>query len=431
MKKIIITNVVTLNGGDAAILKSTMKGLEDSCGCDVDFIVYDSQPEASQKYYPDLEFRKQLFHSLASASWSPGTSKVRYYMARVLDKVNFLRFYTGLWFFTHNIDPLANVILSKYELETIHDYCSADLVVSSGGTYLVDNYGVEEKVFDLNLSLALSRPLVLFTQSMGPFRKRKNQKLLRSVFPKCRLILLRDEASYRYCAELNAKSDNMHITSDAVFSLADEKVLQVAANTSPLPESPQVAVSVRFWQHFQTESSETGMQRYLAAVKKAVIFLVDHYDADVTFVSTCQGIEEYWVDDAKVAREVYQALPARIQDRVRVDSEFTDPLDLSKRLKSYDLVIATRMHMAILALAAGVPVLPIAYEFKTSELFRRLGVERWLLDIEDVDGASLVATLESFVRSLPSTRKELFHNVLIESKRARESFNVASEVAEL
>lgn len=36
------------------------------------------------------------------------------------------------------------------------------------------------------------------------------------------------------------------------------------------------------------------------------------------------------------------------------------------------------MHMAILALTSGTPVFPITYEFKTQELFNRLGLGEWV-----------------------------------------------------
>src|SRR3546814_6657409 len=61
------------------------------------------------------------------------------------------------------------------------------------------------------------------------------------------------------------------------------------------------------------------------------------------------------------------------RSRVRVDDRFHTPEALRDRYAGYDMVVATRMHAAILALCAGTPVMPLAYEFKTAELFGRLG----------------------------------------------------------
>ena len=65
-------------------------------------------------------------------------------------------------------------------------------------------------------------------------------------------------------------------------------------------------------------------------------------------------------------------LPDEIRARVRVDGDFHTPDELLELLRDFDWVVATRMHLAILTLGVGTPVLPIAYEFKTTELFKSL-----------------------------------------------------------
>jgi colanic acid/amylovoran biosynthesis protein len=57
------------------------------------------------------------------------------------------------------------------------------------------------------------------------------------------------------------------------------------------------------------------------------------------------------------------------------------------------------MHVAILALGVGAPVSPIAYEFKTVELFRSLGYEFELPSIETLSSASLVSAFEAGVEN--------------------------------
>jgi colanic acid/amylovoran biosynthesis protein len=69
------------------------------------------------------------------------------------------------------------------------------------------------------------------------------------------------------------------------------------------------------------------------------------------------------------------------------------------------------MHMAILALSAGVPVVPIAYEFKTSELFERLGMGHWVTAIGDVDEVAFPFKVQCFVEALPTFRSRLFQAV--------------------
>jgi len=63
-------------------------------------------------------------------------------------------------------------------------------------------------------------------------------------------------------------------------------------------------------------------------------------------------------------------------------------------LSAFDLVIATRMHFAILAMIAGTPAVAIAYESKTKELYAGMNLGRLVDDIESVTAQSLIAKVE-------------------------------------
>ena len=69
--KVVITNAVALNGGDAAILLAEVKLLRAAFGGDTQFVIFDSQPEISGRHYPELDFR-ELWHARAArraGSW--------------------------------------------------------------------------------------------------------------------------------------------------------------------------------------------------------------------------------------------------------------------------------------------------------------------------------------------------------------------------
>ena len=177
---------------------------------------------------------------------------------------------------------------------------------------------------------------------------------------------------------------------------------------------------MRYWQHFSDGDLEERNDRYRAAIGELVEDVVERRRAEVTFVSTCQGVPEYWTDDSATAELIAEQLPARIRERVHVDRAFHRPADYMRLLAEFDLSVATRMHAGILALIAGTPVLPIAYEFKTHELFARLGMAEWVQDIESVTGTSLRSALDGFVEALPSLEGPLFEGVAREQALARE-----------
>jgi colanic acid/amylovoran biosynthesis protein len=121
----------------------------------------------------------------------------------------------------------------------------------------------------------------------------------------------------------------------------------------------------------------------------------------VTFLSTCQGIPDYWTDDSAVAERIAALVPAELRARIVIDRAFRTPARLIDAFAGFDMVVATRMHAAILALAAGTPVLAIAYEFKTRQLFARLGLDDFTLDAETLTGDGLIDAWARFAAALP------------------------------
>lgn len=417
--KVVITNTVLLNGGDAAILIAIMRHVRSVFGEDTEIVVADTQPELASAYYPEFEIITPLYvHAF------PPRREVRF--QKVHGAMRFARWYSSLPRLYAAAFALGNgrvrsarLLTTRGEWETLRHYADADVIVSTGGTYLVENYWLAPRVFDFRIALLLGKPLVLYTQSMGPFETPYARRTLRGIFRNAALILLRDEASLQHVHDLCQPSEvNARLAADAVFSLADPAVL---ARSGPLqlPERGfKVGMSVRRWPFFKTMSEAEGMEAYKTAVAGAVEALVRRHDASITFVSTCQGAAGYAYDDSEVARAIVDRLPSDVADRVAVDSGFHRPEELIRMLSDFDLIVATRMHMAILGLAAGVPVLPIAYEFKTQALFDRLGIGDLVCDIEAVSGGRLADMLALFVAELPAFREELFTKVEEERRRA-------------
>uniref|UniRef100_B8HLM5 Polysaccharide pyruvyl transferase n=1 Tax=Cyanothece sp. (strain PCC 7425 / ATCC 29141) TaxID=395961 RepID=B8HLM5_CYAP4 len=402
--KVVITNTVALNGGDAAILMAVMKLTQLAFGEQIQFSIYDSHPQIARTYYPQLQFRQLVYFQATETI-------ANRYLRKLLKPLNQGRFYVAVWCWQRGLTWLSQGLLSAAELETVRDYATADLIVSTGGTYLVENYAIKPRLFDYWISLLLQKPLIFFTQSLGPFRQRSHRTALQEIFSRSQLVLLRDQLSRQYLKELQIPANKTCVSADAVFAFADPTVL-AAASRRPLPQAERlrVAISVRYWTHFKQDSPEVGMDRFRGAIAALCCYLVETHDAEVVFLSTCQGIPEYRYDDSQVGVVIAESLPAPVRQRVRVNRDFHSPEDMLKLLPEFDLTIATRMHMAILSLVAGVPVFPIAYEFKTQELFNRLGLGEWVQSIDQMD-ESCVPILDQYLRALPQLRPALFEQV--------------------
>lgn len=371
--KVALINTTLLNGGDAAINAGTMRILANAFGPETtEFVCYDAHRSAAESYYPELDLREPLFDRIERKVPGRWSRKAVLIYLLVVAKL-FHRKRNKIYF---------NIF--KFEKDIIESYSEADVVVSAGGTYLVNNYRIAPKLYEFLLVLAVGRPLVLFTQSIGPIGKLRDRLLLRFILRRATLVMVRDERSRREVLSLGGRADRVVRCPDAAFALAEPE----AAPLSVLSNPSRVAVSVRDWPFFAA-GDEDGMGRYLDAVADFVRSAVEIDCASVTLISSCQGVRDYWTDDSRIAELVLQRLPPHVRANVELDSRYRRPAELIDRLRDFDCVVATRMHMAILALCARVPVVPIAYEFKTRELFAGLGFNVPVSDIASVSGSVL------------------------------------------
>src|SRR3546814_20477059 len=131
-----------------------------------------------------------------------------------------------------------------------------------------------------------------------------------------------------------------------------------------------------------SDLSQQGMAQFADAMVALVRMLVEKFGADVTFLSTCQGIPEYWTDDSRLARAIEERMTGIARSRVRVDDRFHTPEALRDRYAGYDMVVATRMPAAILAPCAGTPVMPLPHEFNPYTSFGALLFPRTLQPLE-------------------------------------------------
>ncbi len=406
--RILLTNTLMLNGGEAATVTAVVDLLRRSFGPETEIVVYEQGARAAARLFPEFRFRPQLHGHVSHAPRIP-------VLGPLIGRLNRTRFQAAARSWCAGDRRRARRLATRGEAIDLDLYDSADLVVSSGGTYLVGNYDIEPRLFDYELCLQMGKPLVFFTQSMGPFRADTRERL-RAILDRALLILLRDEASRGHLRELGVSNPNLHLCADAVFAL-EAKAPPGAGDGAPRAR-PRIAVSVRNWHYFATTPAAVGMAAYLRAIAAAVVRLVRGHGAEVVFVSTCQGVPEYWYDDAGVAGEVLRMLPEDVRRSASVDGAFHRPGDLIALLQGFDLVIATRFHMAILAMLAGTPTVAVAYESKTRELYGGVGLSDWCDGIEPLPEDAFADRVERCFDARAAARPAFERAVRLERERA-------------
>ena len=135
-----------------------------------------------------------------------------------------------------------------------------------------------------------------------------------------------------------------------------------------------------------------------------------------------RSIQQY-TDDSKEAHEIMKLLPELIVNKVKIQHEYVHFKNIMQQLKEVDILIGTRLHMSILSLIVGTPVFPIAYEFKTEELFSNLGLGKHVVSIDDISPELIVNQYTHFIREIDNKREELFNQIDLLSHNAKFASN--------
>lgn len=262
---------------------------------------------------------------------------------------------------------------------TMACYFDADAVISSGGTYLVDHYNFAPRATELVFAHRIGVPVYLWTQSAGPFKSTGSIKSARAIAEVINGGLFRDTRSLKYWSSLGMYVARTEVRPDAAFAL------------SSAPYSPpkhRMLLSVRSWS-LTSDGAALTAGSYESAHKAVASSLISSGFQAVA-MSTCQGLDGY-IDDSATAREIFS------ETDVDIDAVHRTPDELAIEIRASSAVLTTRMHMAILSLVNKTPVVAIAYEFKTLELFNSLGLGHAVIRIEDVNDDRLAAAVKNML----------------------------------
>jgi colanic acid/amylovoran biosynthesis protein len=399
---LLLTDSVTCHGGDAAIVLSMVESLRRAFG-DPHIRVLAHHVREVRRLYPGLESYSVLQDACGldvRSKWPRRALKLCR-NARVVVNAICARCFGAA----------PTFLLTKSEREVFSLYREADAVVSVGGGFLTDSYGIAlwPRFFGYLTAVILGKPLFFYAQSMGPMQGLIFRSMYRWLFKRAALIIVRDGRSAEFLRGLGIREDKFVVTADeAIAGLGqfDARVPPCDCAMRPQDKRLNIGISVRRWKFPHRSDREELMAGYIEAVRQLCFHLVEGHGAQVTFISTCQGVPGYFADDSELALEIVNALPADVRKSVSVSRHFHHPLDLLAVMRRFDLFVGTRMHTAIMALLAGVPTVAVAYEHKSVDLFSRLGLGEFVLEM-DAGKDVLESTVDSAFANADRVREEI------------------------
>lgn len=259
---------------------------------------------------------------------------------------------------------------------------AADLVITIPGGFLLAPALTDDwwlfHLPTLELARALGKPLILSPCSLGPFAG-FHREVARRLLTGCERLYVREEWSRDYVLGLGVSADRVTYCPDLAFMFGDGDIETVApieiSGVDSGDDRPLLGISVK-WHSFPGSDDPKARRRlYMKALADTADSIVEHHGARVVIVPQT-------LEDLKAGRELYREISNR-GDVVLLEDDLS-PADLRRVYARCRILIGTRMHANILAMGAGTPVVAIAYQPKTAGIMAVMGLDDWVLSIEDV-----------------------------------------------
>ena len=266
-------------------------------------------------------------------------------------------------------DDVSITVLSSDPVDTKRNYgCNAvkrfrlfsvlkairncDLLVSGGGSLLQDATSTRSLLyylFIINAAKRRGKKVMLYSNGIGPVRKKGNRHRVARAVNRADIITLRDADSLEELREIGVVRDDIRVTADPVFSLrkpADDEIARVRAKYR-LPDAPFLTVSIR-----DRPDTESFCE---------------------TIASICDGVHE------RSGREILfismqadkdDAVNRRVRAMMKSSSYIVEGRQTAEELMciigASDAVFGMRLHALIFAARMGVPYASLVYDPKVS-----------------------------------------------------------------
>lgn len=275
-------------------------------------------------------------------------------------------------------------------------YLEADFVVSSAGNFLYSSgrlgFAFVIAIYTMLFGWFVGKPVYMMPQTIGPLKHNWEGFLIKIAISRLRLVFVRDPISMELLRALNSWHDRCYLVPDVafLFSIASEAkgidLLQLY-NVPFHKGIPLLGVTLINWEAQNRDF--LGQTNYETAVAATIRTFVTRYHGQAILFSQVRG-PTHAEDDRIPARRVHQQL-SDLGSQVIIIEEDVAAATLKSAYKLMDIFIGTRLHSNIFALSAGTPAVMIQYQYKTRGVVQLMGLEDWVIDIENIHEPSLTS----------------------------------------
>lgn len=345
------------------------------------------------------------------------STKIHSFLTSMLSTGDFLR--CLLWnFLKTNFKIKLNFLINTKKLR---EYYNANVIIHLGMDLYSSDFGtltVFEHSKDIMLGVFLETPVVIWAESVGPFRGKLTNYMAKFTLKRVSLITLREKISKSYLDDFNIKDVPTHITADPAFILepaSEQKIKQIfIENGLFIKHRPLIGMSLAYlagdvknetrvrvlgffarsltfllpesFSKFMLNKGKkskiytSSRDRYILLMAKIVDHMIDQYDCTILFIPH---------EEPVIGREIHEELLEKIKNKnnILLLKHDLKAQEIKGIIGQCDLFVGGKMHANIAALSQSIPTVGLSYSHKFQGIMSLYGQEKYTslnLNFDDI-----------------------------------------------
>ena len=295
-------------------------------------------------------------------------------------------------------------------IRSIPEYFSTDIIIDMRGEGFKNTRVAIFQSVQLLLGVLLRKPVVVYAQSLGPFRSKVNKILAKFTLKKIDLITIREPVSMVYFRNLGI-GKQAYLCGDQAFLLDPApaaRIKEILAEESISDrDKPLIGIS------------PIPNDKLMNLIVKTTEYLIENLGATVIYIA--HAIDAELGNDDISACRIYQQINNRPKTRL-ISTEYT-PKELKGIMSQCDMYITCRWHAGIAATSMHVPTIILSSAHKSAAM-DMIDQEKFVIDPEHTDFSELRSKIDFCWLNKDKIRKKLEDNM----KGMRKSAMLSAEL---
>ncbi|UTE77348.1 polysaccharide pyruvyl transferase family protein [Rossellomorea sp. KS-H15a] len=267
---------------------------------------------------------------------------------------------------------LASVVTTL--IQHINLVRKLDVLILGGGGVLMDMFKRDAPLYSSLVFIAklFKCKIIIYGVGAGPINTKLGRFLIKGMVHASSLTAVRDLESKQLLEEKGVRKP-IHVIPDPALSLGNSASREETNELKRIGVTAVPYYSSAYW----PKSDEAVYQSYIQAMAASLDRIVKECDVEITFFST------KYPQDVQVTKDIYERMTCK--DSATIVDKNLKPDELIQLAGSLDLIIGTRLHSLILAVAAGVPIVGIGYHPKVYSFLKKLNYLSGYVSLENLE----------------------------------------------